>query len=338
VSPPGAGGIVLNLYRNLNLGGAVVDKLKYIWMDGKLVDWDDAQVHVLTHTLHYGLGAFEGIRAYELADGRSAVYRLRDHVRRLLDSCHIGQMACPYSIDQLMAACKETLAANGLKNGYIRPVAYIGDGVMGVHPANNPIRVFIATWTWGAYLGEEALKKGIKAKISSYARWQPNTVMTRGKLTGHYVTGILAKREAKSLGFDEAIMLDTDGFCAEGSGENLFIVRDGKIKTAPLTCVLPGITRDTIFRLAQDNGIPIEEQRFSRDELYIADEAFFTGTAAEVTPIRDVDGRSIGKGEPGPVTKKLQEKFFDVVKGRNPKYAEWLDVYQPAKSTAGATA
>jgi branched-chain amino acid aminotransferase len=307
----------------------VVDKLKYIWMDGKLVDWDKAQVHVLTHTLHYGLGAFEGIRAYELADGRSAVYRLRDHVRRLLDSSHIGQMACPYSADQLVAACKETLAANGLKNGYIRPVVYIGDGVMGVHPANNPIRVFIATWTWGAYLGKEALEKGIRAKISSYARWQPNTVMTRGKLTGHYVTGILAKREAKSLGFDEAIMLDTDGFCAEGSGENLFIVRDGKIKTAPLTCVLPGITRDTIFRLAQDNGVPIEEQRFSRDELYIADEAFFTGTAAEVTPIREVDGRAIGKGEPGPVTKKLQEKFFDVVKGRNPKYAEWLDPYQP---------
>ncbi len=307
----------------------MVDKLKYIWMDGKLVDWDKAQVHVLTHTLHYGLGAFEGIRAYELADGRSAVYRLRDHVRRLLDSCHIGQMACPYSIEQLAAACKETLAANGLKNGYIRPVAYIGDGVMGVHPANNPVRVFIATWTWGAYLGEEALKKGIKAKISSYARWQPNTQMTRGKLTGHYVTGILAKREAKALGFDEAIMLDTDGYCAEGSGENLFIVRDGRIKTAPLTCVLPGITRDTIFRLAHDNGIPIEEQRFSRDELYIADEAFFTGTAAEVTPIREVDARHIGKGEPGPVTKLLQEKFFDVVKGRNPKYAEWLDVYVP---------
>ena len=312
----------------------MVDKLKYIWMDGKLVNWDDAQVHVLTHTLHYGLGAFEGIRAYELADGRSAVFRLREHVRRLLDSCHIGQMACPYSIDQLMTACKETLAANGLKNGYIRPVAYIGDGVMGVHPANNPIRVFIATWTWGAYLGEEALKKGIRAKISSYTRWQPNTVMTRGKLTGHYVTGILAKREAKSLGFDEAIMLDTEGYCAEGSGENLFIVRDGKIKTAPLTCVLPGITRDTIFRLAHDNGIAIEEQRFSRDELYIADEAFFTGTAAEVTPIREVDARAIGKGEPGPVTKKLQEKFFEVVKGKNAKYADWLDAYEPAGAAA----
>jgi branched-chain amino acid aminotransferase len=297
-------------------------------MDGKLVDWDDAQVHVLTHTFHYGLGAFEGIRSYELADGRSAVFRLKEHIRRLADSCHIGQMKLPYSQEELAAACKETLAANGLKAGYIRPVAYIGHGVMGVHPADNPIRVFIATWKWGAYLGEEALKKGIRTKISSYTRFQPNSIMTRAKLTGNYATGILAKREAKSLGFDEAIMLDSDGFCAEGSGENLFIVRDGKIKTTPLTCVLPGITRDTIITLARDNGIPIEEQRFSRDELYIADEAFFTGTAAELTPIREVDGRTIGKGEPGPVAKKLQEKFFEVVRGQNKKYADWLDVYE----------
>ena len=306
----------------------MVDKLKFIWMDGKLVDWDDAQVHVLTHTFHYGLGAFEGIRSYELADGRSAVFRLKEHIRRLADSCHIGQMKLPFSQEELAAACKETLAANGLKAGYIRPVAYIGHGVMGVHPADNPIRVFIATWKWGAYLGEEALKKGIRTKISSYTRFQPNSIMTRAKLTGNYATGILAKREAKSLGFDEAIMLDSDGFCAEGSGENLFIVRDGKIKTTPLTCVLPGITRDTILTLARDNGIPIEEQRFSRDELYIADEAFFTGTAAELTPIREVDGRTIGKGEPGPVAKKLQEKFFEVVRGQNKKYADWLDVYE----------
>jgi branched-chain amino acid aminotransferase len=305
----------------------VVDKLKSIWMDGKLVPWDDAQVHVLTHTLHYGLGAFEGIRAYELSDGRSAVFRLKEHVRRLADSCHIGMMELPYTQEQLAQACKDTLADNGLKAGYIRPVAYIGHGVMGVHPGNNPTRVFIATWKWGAYLGEEALEKGIRAKISSFQRWQPNTVMTRGKLTGHYVTGILAKREAKSLGFDEAIMMDTEGFCAEGSGENLFIIRDGKIKTAPLTCVLPGITRDTIMTLARDHGIPIEEQRFSRDELYIADEAFFTGTAAEVTPIREVDSRKIGKGARGPITEKLQKAFFQVVKGDNAKYAGWLDPY-----------
>jgi branched-chain amino acid aminotransferase len=316
----------------------VVDKLKSIWLDGKLVDWDAAQVHVLTHSLHYGLGAFEGIRAYELSDGRSAVFRLKEHMRRLQDSCHIGMMKLPYTVDELCAAAKATLQDNGLKAGYLRPLAFIGQGVMGVHPADNPIRVFIAAWKWGAYLGEDALKKGIRAKISSFTRWQPNSVMTRGKLTGHYATGILAKREAKSLGFDEAIMLDTEGYCAEGSGENLFIVRDGKIKTAPLTCVLPGITRDTVMRLALESGIPIEEQRFTRDELYIADEAFFTGTAAEVTPIREVDGRAIGKGEPGPVTKALQEKFFAVVQGRDPRHAGWLDVYGAAAGDATAKA
>ena len=305
----------------------MVDKLKSIWMDGKLVDWDAAQVHVLTHTLHYGLGAFEGIRSYKLSDGRSAIFRHREHMRRLLDSCHIGQMECPFTVEQLSQGAKDTLVANGLEAGYIRPLVYIGDGGMGVYPGNNPIRAFIATWKWGKYLGEDALEKGIRAKISSYTRWQPNTIMTRGKLTGHYVTGILAKREAKSLGFDEAIMLDTEGYCAEGSGENLFIIRDGKIKTAPLTCVLPGITRDTIMTLARENNIPIEEQRFSRDELYIADEAFFTGTAAEVTPIREVDGRKIGKGGRGPITELLQKKFFDVVEGRNAKHADWLDVY-----------
>lgn len=310
----------------------MVEKLSAIWMDGKLVPWDEARVHVLTHSLHYGLAAFEGIRSYETHDGRSAVFRLADHLRRLADSCHIGQMKLPYTIDALAAACKETLAANGLKAGYVRPVAYIGEGVMGVHPQDNPIRVFIATWSWGAYLGEEALKKGIRAKISSYTRFQPNTIMTRAKLTGNYATGILAKREAKSLGFDEAIMLDTEGYCAEGSGENLFIVRDGRVKTAPLTCVLPGITRDTILRLAADEGIEVVEQRFSRDELYIADEAFFTGTAAEVTPIREVDGRTIGSGAPGPVTRRLQERFFDVVRGRNPKYAGWLDYYEVGPS------
>jgi branched-chain amino acid aminotransferase len=308
----------------------VVDKLKSIWMDGKLVDWDEAQVHVRTHSLHYGLAAFEGIRAYELSDGRSAIFRLRDHIRRLADSCHIAQMNLPHTIEEISEGCKATLVANDLKAGYLRPVAYIGAGVMGVHPQDNPIRVFIAAWKWGAYLGEEALGKGIRAKISSYTRFQPNTIMTRAKLTGNYATGILAKREAKALGFDEAIMMDTDGFCAEGSGENLFIVRDGRIKTAPLTCVLPGITRDTIMRLARENGLEVEEQRFSRDEMYIADEAFFTGTAAEVTPIREVDGRSIGTGKPGPITLKLQEKFFEVVRGRNANHSAWLDLYSVA--------
>ena len=297
-------------------------------MDGKFVPWDDAQIHVLTHTFHYGLGAFEGIRSYQTHDGRSAVFRLKEHIRRLADSCHIGQMKLPYTLDQLSKACKEMLAHNGLKEGYIRPVAYIGPGVMGVHPEDNPIQVIIAVWKWGAYLGEKALNEGIRCHISSFARFAPHTVMTRAKLTGNYSTGILAKREAKALGFDEAIMLDTDGFVAEGSGENLFIVRDGRIKTAPLTCILPGITRDTIVRLAQEEGMDLVEQRFSRDELYIADEAFFTGTAAEVTPIREVDGRTIGAGKPGPVTQKLQQRFFEVVKGKNAKHADWLDYYE----------
>ena len=305
----------------------MVEKLKSIWMDGKLVDWDDAQIHVLTHTLHYGLGAFEGIRSYETHDGRSAVYRLRDHLRRLDDSCRIAQIKPPFTIDEMTGACKSTLAANGLKAGYIRPVVYISEGVMGVHPEENPVRAFIAVWKWGAYLGERALKEGIRTKISSFTRFQPNTIMTRAKLTGNYATGILAKMEAKAGGYDEAVMLDSDGFVAEGSGENLFIVRDGVIKTAPLTCILPGITRDTVIRLATDEGIALKEQRFSRDELYIADEAFFTGTAAEVTPIREVDDRPIGTGRPGPVTQKLQQRFFDVVHGRDAKYADFLDYY-----------
>ncbi len=306
----------------------MVEKLKSIWMDGKLVDWDEARIHVLTHTFHYGLGAFEGIRSYETHDGRSAVFRLGDHLRRLADSCHIAQMKLPFPLEEISGACKATLAANGLKAGYIRPLAFLGDGSMGVFPADNPVRLVIAVWKWGAYLGEKALKEGIRAKISSFTRFQPNTIMTRAKLTGNYATGVLAKREAKSLGFDEAIMLDTDGFCAEGSGENLFIVRDGRIKTAPLTCVLPGITRDTVIRLAGEAGLDLAEQRFSRDELYTADEAFFTGTAAEVTPIREVDGRQIGAGGAGPVTQRIQKLFFDVVLGRDKARAKWLDYYE----------
>ncbi len=306
----------------------MVDKLKYIWMDGRLVDWDDARIHVLTHTFHYGLGAFEGIRAYETHDGRSAVFRLKDHLRRLADSCRIGQMKMPCTMEELGEACKATLIANGLTEGYIRPVVYIGEGVMGVHPGNNPIRTIIATWKWGAYLGEKALHEGIRVKISTYSRFHPNTIMTRAKLTGNYATGILAKREAKALGYDEAIMLDPEGYVAEGTGENVFVVRDGKIKTAPLTCVLPGITRASVIELAADEGIPLTEQRFTRDELYIADEAFFTGTAAEVTPIHEVDDRVIGSGRPGPVTQKLQKRFFDCVLGRDARYGKWLEYYE----------
>ncbi|HEY3226697.1 MAG TPA: branched-chain amino acid transaminase [Planctomycetota bacterium] len=302
----------------------MVDKLQSIWMDGRQVPWDDAKIHVLTHSFHYGAAAFEGIRAYRTDDGRSAVFRLRDHIRRLFESAKILGFEIPYSFDAVCAACLETLTANALPEGYIRPIAYIGDGVMGVYPADNPIRLLVAVWKWGAYLGEDAIKKGIRVKVSSYARYQPNSVMTRAKVTGNYVTGVLAKKEAKSLGFDEALLLDPDGFVAEGSGENIFIVRDGRLKTTPLTVILPGITRATILRFAEDLGLRLSEERFTRDEVYIADEAFFCGTASEVTPIREVDGRTIGNGGMGPVTRKIQSLYFDVIRGRSAKYKDWL--------------
>jgi branched-chain amino acid aminotransferase len=303
----------------------VVEKLKAIWMDGKLVDWDDAKIHVLTHSFHYGAAAFEGIRAYEQHDGKSAIFRLRDHIKRLFDSCQILDIRIPFTFEEVCEACKETLVANGLKEAYLRPVAYIGEGVMGVFPADNPIRLMVATWKWGAYLGETALKKGIRVKVSSYNRPFPNSAMTRAKLTGNYVTGVLAKKEAKGLGYDEGLLLDTEGYVAEGSGENVFIVRKGKIKTTPLTAILPGITRETVMTLAAENGLEVREERFTRDEVYIADEVFFCGTAAEITPIREVDGRQIGAGEPGPVTKKLQALYFDAIRGRSPRHPEWLE-------------
>lgn len=305
----------------------MVDKLKSIWMDGVQVPWDDAKIHVLTHSFHYGAAAFEGIRSYRSDDGRSSIFRLRDHIRRLFDSSKILGFELPYTFDQVSDACIQTLVANGLDEGYIRPIAYIGDGVMGVFPADNPIRVMIAVWRWGAYLGEEALKKGIRVKVSSYTRYQPNSVMTRAKVTGNYVTGVLAKKEARALGFEEALLLDPDGFVAEGSGENVFIVRDGKIKTTPLTVILPGVTRATILKFAEDLNLEVEESRFTRDEVYIADEAFFCGTASEVTPIREVDGRVIGRGGMGPITRKIQSLYFDVIRGRQPKYKEWLTPY-----------
>jgi branched-chain amino acid aminotransferase len=302
----------------------MADRSETIWMDGKLVPWDDARVHVMTHTLHYGLGAFEGIRCYKCDDGRSAVFRLDAHVRRLFDTCHIFRLTLPYTREQVTAACLETIRANRLQACYIRPIVYIGDGVMGVHPGANPIRLSIAVWSWGAYLGEEGLNLGIRCKISSFTRPFVNSAMTKAKANGNYINSILAKMEAKSLQYDEAILLDTEGYVAEGSGENLYLVKNGKIKTPPLTAILPGITRDSLIRLSADLGLPLEEQRFTRDELYIADEAFFTGTAAEITPIREVDDRTIGAGKRGPVTKRLQDLFFDVVNGRNPKYKDWL--------------
>ncbi len=303
----------------------MVAKAKYIWMDGKLINWDEAKVHVLTHTLHYGLGVFEGIRCYACENGKSAVFRLKDHIRRLFDSAKIVMMKIPYTQEQIYNATLETLKANGQKEAYIRPIAFIGDGAMGLHPQNNPVRVAVITWEWGAYLGEEGLKRGIRAKTSSFNRHFVNAMMTKAKVVGNYVNSILAKLEVVEAGYDEAIMLDTEGYVSEATGENLFIVRDGILKTTPLTSVLPGITRDALIKLARDHGYEVVEERFTRDELYIADEAFFCGTAAELTPIREVDNRQIGEGKPGPVTKQLQSLYFDVIRGKIEKYYSWLD-------------
>ncbi|MBI2488057.1 MAG: branched-chain amino acid transaminase [Deltaproteobacteria bacterium] len=302
------------------------DKSSYmIWFDGDLVPWNEAKVHVLTHTLHYGLGVFEGIRAYECHDGRPAIFRLMDHINRLYSSARIGQVKIPFSKEDLRKAIFKVLIVNKLKEAYIRPIAFIGDGVMGVNPKDNPIRLAIAAYPWGAYLGDEGLTKGIRAKISSFTRMHVNTHMTKAKICGNYVNSVMAKLEVTSLGFDEALMLDTEGYVSEGSGENIFIVRNGVLKTPPLTSILEGITRNTAVEIATDEGIKVIHERFTRDELYIADEAFFTGTAAEITPIREVDGRPIGDGKPGEITKRLQQSFFDIVRGKDDNYIKWLD-------------
>lgn len=300
---------------------------EFIWFDGKLVPWNEAQVHVLTHALHYGSAVFEGIRAYKCADGTSAVFRLQEHAQRLINSGKILRLDIPYTAEQIADAILETLKANKLPEGYIRPLSFVGQGEMGVYPGNNPVQTIIAVWSWGAYLGPEALEQGIRAKTSSFARMHVNTHMSKSKAAGNYVNSILAKIEAKEEGYDEAVMLDTAGFVSEASGENIFIVRNGVIKTTPLTSILGGITREAVMQVARDLGFTVEEQLFTRDELYIADEAFFTGTAAELTPIREVDRRQIGAGHAGPVTKQLQKAFFEVVKGENPKYASWLSHY-----------
>ncbi len=303
----------------------MVQKTERIWMDGRLIPWDEAKVHVLTHTLHYGLGIFEGIRCYLCHDGRSAIFRLKEHVDRFFDSAQIGELKLPFSKREIAEACKETLRVNGLKEGYIRPIAFIGEGAMGVYPADNPVRVAIVTWTWGAYLGDGALERGIRAKTSSFTRHHVNVMMTKAKISGNYVNSVMAKREAIKLGYDEALMLDTEGYVSEGSGENIFIVKNGVIKTTPLTSILPGITRDSVIQIARSRKVPVVEERFTRDELYTAHEVFFTGTAAEITPVREVDDRQIGEGKPGPITRELQAAFFDVVKGKNLEFQEWLD-------------
>ena len=301
----------------------MIAKTKKIWMDGKFVDWNNANVHILTHTLHYGLGVFEGIRCYETKEG-PAIFRLDEHIERLFNSAHIFLMEIPYSKEEIKDAIIKTVRVNKIKECYIRPLVYIGFGAMGLYPNENPINVAIAVWSWGAYLGDKGLKEGIRVKTSSFIRNHVNANMTRGKVCGYYINSQLAKKEAISCGFDEAILLDTEGYVSEGSGENIFIVRNGILKTTPLTSILEGITRNSIIEIAQDEGIKVTEERFTRDEVYISDEAFFTGTAAEVTPIREVDGRSIGNGKPGTITKKLQSIFFDIVWGKNKKYKAWL--------------
>ena len=306
-----------------------------IWMDGVLVDGPEARVHILTHSLHYGLAVFEGIRAYHHGTGQGAVFRLPEHTARLFDSAHIMQMEIPFSRDEVNSAVVDTLRANGLTQGYIRPIAYIGAGEMGLFPGSNPVRLAIAAWDWGAYLGEEGLKRGIRIKVSSFIRHHVNSSMSKAKVAGNYVNSILSKREAVGAGFDEALMLDTEGYVSEGSGENVFVVKDGVLKTTPLTSILKGITRDSVMRIARDLGIPLREERFTRDEVYAADEAFFTGTAAEVTPIREVDGRTIGTGRPGPLTLKIQDAFFRAVRGETESYRGWLTPYALAPEKSG---
>ncbi|MGE4539026.1 MAG: branched-chain amino acid transaminase [Desulfovibrio sp.] len=299
----------------------------FIWMDGTLTPWDQANVHVLTHALHYGYAVFEGIRAYECVDGSSAVFRLKEHTARLFGSAKILGLTIPFTQEQVAAACVETLKANKMAAGYIRPLVFVGSGSMGVNPADNPIRLAIAVWPWGAYLGAEALEKGISIRTSSYTRYHVNSMMAKAKAAGNYVNSVLAKMEALADGFDEAMMLDAAGYVAEGSGENIFIVKNGVIKTPPLTTVLAGITRDSILTVAGELGYEVVEQFFTRDEVYVADEVFFTGTAAELTPIRAVDRRVIGEGHAGPVVKALQKAFFQVVKGENPAHTDWLYKY-----------
>lgn len=301
----------------------MVSKTDKIWMDGKFVDWDNAKVHVLTHTLHYGLGVFEGIRCYETKRG-PAIFKLNEHVDRLFNSAHIFLMAIPYSRKEIADAIIETVRINKKRECYIRPLVYIGYGAMGLYPKENPVNVTIAVWPWGAYLGDDGLSRGIRVKTSSFIRNHVNANMTRGKVCGYYVNSQLAKKEAISCEYDEALLLDTEGYVSEGSGENIFMVKGGVLKTTPLTSVLEGITRNSIMEIATNVKVRVAEERFTRDELYIAEEAFFTGTAAEVTPIREIDGRMIGSGKPGRLTRELQSIFFDIVKGKKKKYDSWL--------------
>jgi branched-chain amino acid aminotransferase len=301
----------------------MADRDGKIWKDGKLVDWRDANLHMLTHSLHYGMAVFEGVRAYKTVDG-TAIFRLREHTQRLFNSAKIFQMAIPFDMETLIEAQKEVVRANQLESCYLRPLVWIGSEKMGVSARGNTIHVGIAAWPWGAYLGEEGLQRGIRVKTSSFTRHHVNVSMVRAKASGYYINSILANQEVTAEGYDEALLLDTDGYVSEGAGENVFLIRNGKIYTPDLASCLDGITRDAVLTMARDLGIDVIEKRITRDELYCADEAFFTGTAAEITPIRELDNRQIGIGSRGPVTEKLQSLFFDVVAGKAPQYQHWL--------------
>lgn len=302
-----------------------------VWQNGRIVTSEVARLPHLTHSFHYGLAAFEGIRAYRQSPGHGAIFRLKDHIKRLLDSAHIAtiDVGLGYDMDQLCRACVDVLRANGLDEGYLRPVIYVGEGAMGIGAKDNPIEVMIAAWKWGAYLGEEGLRNGIRAKISAFQRPGHATVMSKAKITGQYVNSIMAKREAVACGADEAILLNEQGYITEASGENLFMVQSGRLVTPPLGMnILAGITRATILQIARDLGMETVERQFARDELYCADEVFLTGTAAEVTPVRTVDGRQIGTGTRGPLTEQLQRRYFETVQGREASYASWLTPYK----------
>lgn len=304
---------------------SMADRDGFIWMDGKMVDWRDAKIHVLTHTLHYGMGVFEGVRAYETHDGRTAIFRLNDHTKRLLNSAKIFQLEVPYSIEDLEQAQKQVVKDNNLKSAYLRPLIWVGSEKLGIAATGNTVHTSVSAWHWGAYLGEEGLSKGIRVKTSSYTHHHPNVTMCKAKAVSNYPVSIMSNQEVVKNGYDEAILMDPQGFVCQGSGENLFLVNNGELHTPDLSGgALDGITRRTIIEFAQDLGIKVHERRITRDEFYLADEAFFTGTAAEVTPIREYDDRKIGKGSRGEVTEQLQSLFFDVVKGKNDKYAHWL--------------
>ena len=303
---------------------SMADRDGVIWLDGELVPWREAKVHVLTHTLHYGTGVFEGVRAYH-ADQGTAIFRLGDHTDRLYRSAHILGMKIPYTKEQLNEAQKQVIRENKLDSAYLRPMCFFGSEGIGLRADNLQVHVMIAGWSWGAYLGPEALEKGIRIRTSSFTRHHVNITMCKAKANGNYMNSTLALQEALRDGYDEALLLDVDGFVAEGSGENIFIVRKGVIYTPDLTSALEGITRETIVQLAKEMGYEVREKRITRDEVYVADEAFFTGTAAEVTPIRELDGRKIGSGARGPITEKLQSKYFDLVHGRVAEHMDWLD-------------